>query len=196
MQTKKSNTPLVLSVILNLFLIGGGIYFLFFNKQNKREDFQSQIVSLSSQINNNHESLKDINMNYSLMQDQYTLNIKEIEAIVKVIELSKQFGYLTFKEQEKRKMERIVKETYEWIERKSIFNINIEGMNEQLKILLTVFQTKPSYETVKDIQNTFADIVAMMLQRSLGQTQRFYKFTEDIKKSIQQVEKNLEIPAS
>jgi len=67
-------------------------------------------------------------------------------------------------------------------------------MNEQLDILLVVLKTKPSYETIKDIQNTITDIVAMMLQRSFVQTERFYTLTEQVKEGLNGIESKLEEP--
>lgn len=194
MQTK-ANSFFVLSLLINFLAIGGILYFYTFNKQEKKEENKAQLVRLTSKTQNANSSLKNIKLSYNLMQDQYVLNIKEIQLIVEIMDLSKQFSLLTLKTHEETKMIRLIEETRGWMAKKSTFIPYTKGMNEQLTILLTILKTNPSYDVIKDIQNTISDIVAIMLQRSLVQTNRFYEFTEDIEKSINLFEVELGEPA-
>ncbi len=191
MQTK-SKLFLALSLFINLILIGAIVYFFYFYKQDNRT--QTATALFESKIQTAKHSLKNIKLSYSLMQDQYALNINEIRMIVEIMDLSKQFGLLTLKDHEEGKMIRLIEETRDWIAKKSIFTAYIKGMNEQLEILLTILKTKPSYETLKDIQTTITDIVAMMLQRSFVQTERFYVFTKHIQENLDSLGKELETP--
>ena len=186
----KSKSFLALSLFINLIAIGTMVYFFYFYKQNNG----TQTDLFASKIQTANSSLKNIKLSYSLMQDQYTLNINEIRMIVEIMDLSKQFSLLTLKDHEEGKMIRLIEETRNWMAKKSIFTAHIKGMNEQLEILLTILKTKPSYETLKDIQTTITDIVAMMLQRSFVQTERFYVFTKHIQDSLDSLEKELATP--
>ena len=186
----KSKSFLALSLFINLIAISAMVYFFYFYKQNN--DTQTDLFT--SKIQTANSSLKNIKLSYSLMQDQYALNINEIRMIVEIMDLSKQFSLLTLKDHEEGKMIRLIEETRNWMAKKSIFTAHIKGMNEQLEILLTILKTKPSYETLKDIQTTITDIVAMMLQRSFVQTERFYVFTKHIQDSLDSLEKELATP--
>ncbi len=186
----KSKSFLALSLFINIIAIGAIVYFFYFYKQ----DNGNQTALFTSKIQTTNHTLKNIKLNYSLMQDQYALNINEIRIIVEIMDLSKQFSLLTLKDHEELKMIRLIEETRDWMAKKSIFTAHIKGMNEQLEILLTILKAKPSYETLKDIQTTITDIVAMMLQRSFVQTERFYVFTKHIQDSLNSLEKELGAP--
>ena len=187
MQKQASKTPFYLSLFLNLILLLSAFY-LFFVHQAQPQKTTLPTVPLENKIKGISSSLQNIQIEYNLMQDQYTHNIDEIHSIVAIKELSKQFGYLSLKEREKQKIERLIAQTTEWMEKKSAFSVYIKPMNEQLKILLFNLKTHPSFESITDIQNTISDIVAVMLERSLVQTKRFYKLTEEIEKNIQNTE--------
>ena len=141
-------------------------------------------------INTSNKETENIFMHITNISGEISVFYEDLSNLRK---LGDQISLLTYKEHEKRKIQRVANEIVKWSESSSASkNEHISPKAEQLKTQATVFLENPSPLTAVAIQETIQDISSTIIYRAMEENGKFSSLMENAHKQINLVNGLLE----
>lgn len=160
------------------------------NSQSVNETNSNLLKENIAYINTSNKETENIFMHITNISGEISVFYEDLSNLRK---LGDQISLLTYKEHEKRKIQRVANEIVKWSESSSASkNEHISPKAEQLKIQATVFLENPSSFTAVAIQETIQDISSTIIYRSMEENGKFSSLMENAHKQINLVNSLLE----
>jgi methyl-accepting chemotaxis protein len=141
-------------------------------------------------INTSNKETENIFMHITNISGEMSVFYEDLSNLRK---LGDQISLFTYKEHEKRKIQRVANELMKWSENSlASKNEHISPKAEQLKTQATVFLENPSPLTAIAIQETIQDISSTIIYRAMEENGKFSSLMENAHKQINLVNGLLE----